>query len=188
MAIDIDLTGMVLIALPRIGDPRFERAVILVCAHSPQFAMGLMLNRPVDGLDLQSLLEQLDVPMDIPLRGEAVLEGGPVATHRGFVLHTPDVVCEGATIDVDEGVCMTATRDILLAIGSAAAPRRSVLALGYSGWGPGQLETELAANAWLVGSGDDELIFGAGFADKWGAAMRQLGFDPARLQPDAGRA
>ncbi len=188
MRIDTDLTGKLLIALPRIGDPRFERSVILLCAHTPEFAMGLILNRPVEGLDLHDLLRQLNVPAEISLRGGVVLEGGPVATDRGFVLHTDDVYCEGATMDVDDDICMTATRDILVAIGSHEAPRHYVLALGYSGWGAGQLESELAGDAWLVCDPDFDLVFGAGYDCKWQDAMARLGVDPSRLQSGVGNA
>lgn len=187
MLIDTDLTGKLLIALPRIGDPRFERSIILLCAHTPEFAMGLILNRPVEGLDLQDLMEQLSVPVEISLQGGVVLEGGPVATDRGFVLHTDDVFCEGATMEVDD-ICMTATRDILVAIGSRQAPERYALALGYSGWGAGQLENEIAANAWLVCDPDFDLVFGDAYDDKWRDAMSRLGVDPSRLQPGAGSA
>ncbi len=185
---DQDFTGRLLIALPGIGDPRFERAVILLCAHSAEFAMGIVLNRPIEGLDLHDLMEQMDVPVQIPLHGTAVLDGGPVATDRGFALHTDDFICENATIEVDGEICMTATRDILAAMGSAAAPRQAVLALGYSGWGAGQLEREIAANAWLVGDPDTDIIFGDAYDQKWRRALTRLGIDSSRLQPDAGRA
>ena len=113
MQIETDLTGKLLIALPGIGDVRFERSVILLCAHTPEFAMGIVLNKPVEGVDLQDLMEQMGIQMEISLRGVTVLEGGPVATERGFVLHTDDVICDGATLEVDGYICMTATRDIL---------------------------------------------------------------------------
>ena len=185
---DADLTGKLLIALPGIGDPRFDRSVILVCAHSPEFAMGIVLNKPMAGLRLPQLLEQLDVQAEIDVSDSFVLDGGPVSSDRGFVLHTDDVVTEGATLEIEQNICMTATRDILHAIGSQAAPRRSVLALGYSGWGAGQLEYELAENAWIVGTMDSELVFGDGHDNKWQAALWHMGIDSGRLQITPGRA
>ena len=188
MQLDTDLTGKLLIALPGIGDTRFERSVILLCAHTPEFAMGIVLNKPAEGVDLHDLMEQMGIEMEVSLRGVTVLEGGPVATERGFVLHTDDVICEGATMEVDGDICMTATRDILGMVASMAAPRHSVFALGYAGWGAGQLESELAENAWLVCEPDSDLVFGDAHEHKWRHAMTRLGVDLARLQPGAGNA
>ena len=183
-----DLTGRLLIALPGIGDSRFSRSVILLCAHSPDFAMGIVLNKPMDGIRLPELFEQLDVETELGVPDTCVLDGGPVSTERGFVIHTDDVISEGATLEIDGALCMTATRDILLMIGSSAAPRKSVLALGYSGWGAGQLEEELAANAWLVGDPDDNIVFGDEYDLKWQQALGRMGVDSGRLQVDGGSA
>ena len=188
MQIETDLTGKLLIALPGIGDTRFERSVILLCAHTPEFAMGIVLNKPVEGVDLQDLMEQMGVEMEISLRGVTVLDGGPVATERGFVLHTDDFICEGATMEVDGDICMTATRDILGLVASSTPPRQSVFALGYAGWGAGQLESELAENAWLVCEPDSDLVFGDAYEHKWRHAMTRLGVDLSRLQSGAGNA
>jgi len=185
---DTDLTGKLLIALPGIGDARFARSVILVCAHSPEFAMGIVLNKPMVHLRLPQLFEQLDVPIEADVPDTFVLDGGPVSSDRGFVLHTDDVYNEGASLPVEGDICMTATRDILHAMGSIHPPRRSVLALGYSGWGAGQLETELAENAWLVSDMDPELIFSNAHERKWRNALGRLGIDSARLQVDPGNA
>ena len=185
---DTDLTGKLLIALPGIGDARFSRSVILVCAHSPEFAMGIVLNKPMAHLRLPQLFEQLDVPIEADVPDTFVLDGGPVSSDRGFVLHTDDVYNEGASLPVEGDICMTATRDILHAMGSTHPPRRSVLALGYSGWGAGQLETELAENAWLVCDLDPELIFSSAHERKWRHALGRLGIDSARLQVDPGNA
>ncbi len=185
---ELDLTGKLLIALPGIGDPRFERTIIFMCAHTPDFAMGLVVNRPIDGLDLHTLMEQMGVPLEISLRGTPVLEGGPVATDRGFVLHTDDVICDGATLEIDGEICMTATRDILISLGSPTPPRRAVLALGYAGWSAGQIESEIAANAWLVGTPDTDLVFGSNHDSKWRHAMTRIGVDLGRLNPGAGNA
>lgn len=188
MQFDTDLTGKLLIALPGIGDERFQRSVIFLCAHTPEFAMGIVLNKPMEGVDLQDLMEQMGIRMEISLRGVAVLEGGPVAQERGFVLHTDDVICDGATMEVDGEICMTATKDILAMIGSIAAPRQSVFALGYSGWGAGQLEAELADNAWIVCEPDTDLVFGGAHENKWRHAMTRMGIDPSRFQSGTGNA
>ena len=185
---DTDLTGKLLIALPAIGDHRFARSVILICAHSPEFAMGVVLNKPMAHLRLPQLFEQLDVPIEADVPDTFVLDGGPVSPDRGFVLHTDDVFSEGASLPIEGDICMTATRDILHAMGSRHPPRRSVLALGYSGWGAGQLEGELADNAWLVSDLDPELIFSAAHEKKWRHALGRLGIDTGRLQVDPGNA
>jgi putative transcriptional regulator len=185
---ETDLTGKLLIALPGIGDPRFSRSVILLCAHSPDFAMGIVLNNPLDGIRLPELFEQLEVNTELGVPNSRVLNGGPVSMERGFVIHTDDVISEGATLEIDGALCMTATRDMLQMIGSSAAPRKSVIALGYSGWGAGQLEVELAANAWIVGDPDDDIVFGEAYDLKWRHALGRMGIDSGRLQADSGNA
>lgn len=185
---DIDLTGKILIAMPDIGDDRFSRAVILICAHADDFAMGLVLNKPVDGLTLPELLDQLEIPVNISVPDHFVLDGGPVGRDRGFVLHSSDFSCEKATMQVGDDLNLTATRDILHAMASDDPPRRAVLALGYSGWGPGQIERELSDNAWLVADYDPALLFGEDHEDKWRYALDQMGITPAHLQSDAGHA
>lgn len=188
MDAETDLTGKLLIAMPDIADPRFERTVILICAHAPDFAMGLVLNRPLAGIDLEEIMEQMDIKGQSALEGIEVLEGGPVASERGFVLHSDDIICEGASMEVDETLWMTATREILTAIASHTPPRQFVLALGYAGWGAGQLEAEIARNAWLIGEPDHDLVFGRGHEHKWRRALTRLGVDLARLQTGAGNA
>lgn len=185
-----DLTGRLLIAMPSIGDTRFARSVILVCAHAEEYAMGLVVNKPIEYLTLPRLLDQLDVPMceHSACCDGFVLDGGPVGEDRGFVLHSDDFLCEGATMDVLSGICMTATRDALHAMASDTPPNKAVMALGYSGWGAGQLELELAENAWLVGAPDDAILFGDDHEGKWGRALEKIGVDSGRLQSDSGRA
>ena len=169
-------SGQLLIAMPGIGDPRFERALILICAHDQDHAMGLTLNSPVAGLTVPDLLEKLGVEAAIRLPPDLVLMGGPVELDRGFVLHTDDFRVEHS-LDVGGGVALTATREALEAIASHnGAPRRSLLALGYAGWGAGQLEN------------DDALIFDHDYAKKWSLALAKLGVDPERLSTMAGRA
>jgi len=181
-------SGQMLIAMPGIGDPRFERAVILVCAHDAEHAMGLAVNRPVDGLTVPDLLDRLQVKSTIRLPDDLVLIGGPVETERGFVLHTDDYGVEHS-LQVGGGVALTATREALEAmVDPSGHPRRSLLALGYAGWGAGQLEDEIKANVWLTCDADEGLIFGDDYPKKWSRALAKLGVDPQFLGSAAGRA
>ena len=184
----MDLTGKLIIAMPALGDPRFERAVILICAHSSGGAMGLILNKPVPDLRFGDLLKQLKIPQGIMARDIRLLIGGPVERGRGFVLHSTDYTGEGATMKIAGGHGMTATLDILKALGDGGGPNRAILALGYSGWGPGQLEGEIARNDWLTGDASDALIYGREDAGKWAQALRSMGIDLVSLSPSAGRA
>jgi len=181
-------SGQLLIAMPGISDPRFERALILVCAHDREHAMGLALNRPIEGLTVPDLLEKLEIKSTIKLPPHLVLLGGPVERERGFVLHTADYQGEH-TLDVGDDLALTATREVLEAMaGHASAPSRSLLALGYAGWGAGQLEEEIKQNVWLTCEADPELIFDHDHVHKWGRALAKLGVDPERLSAVAGRA
>jgi putative transcriptional regulator len=181
-------SGQLLIAMPGISDPRFERAVILVCAHDHQHAMGIALNNPVEGLTVPDLLDRLDIKATIELPPDLVLIGGPVERERGFVLHTDDYTCKDSSVPVGEGVALTATREVLQALASDHRPRRSVLALGYAGWGPGQLEREVRENIWLVCDPDEALIFGNDHEHKWTRALERIGISAAWLSGTAGRA
>jgi len=181
-------TGQLLIAMPGISDPRFERALILVCAHDREHAMGIAVNDPIEGLTVPSLLEKLDIPSTITLPPDPVLLGGPVEGERGFVLHSTDYG-GGHSLAVGDGVALTATREVLEAMaGHNSAPARSLMALGYAGWGAGQLEEEIKQNVWLTCEADPELIFDHDHARKWGRALAKLGVDPERLSATAGRA
>jgi len=181
-------SGRLLIAMPGISDPRFERALILVCAHDEHHAMGLTVNNPVEGLIVPDLLERLDIKAEIHAPPDLVMMGGPVERERGFVLHTDDYQSE-YSIEVTGGLTLTATRDILEALArSSGQPRRAILALGYAGWGAGQLEHEIKENVWLTCDADEELIFGPHHAAKWARALAKLGVDPERLSAAAGRA
>lgn len=187
-----DLTGKLLIAMPGMGDPRFERSVVFLCAHSEEGAMGLIVNKPADDLTLAELLEQLKIgsgdPSDAaPARGK-VHFGGPVEHARGFVLHSLDYTSSESTLRVGEDYGMTATLDILEDIASGRGPDRSIMALGYAGWGPGQLEDEIAQNGWLTGDPTPEIVFDRDDGLKWAAALNALGVDPVLLSGSAGRA
>ena len=184
----MDLCGQLLVAMPGMSDPRFERSVILVCAHGADGAMGLIVNKPVKDLSFDSLLDQLDLPKPVAGRDIRVHFGGPVERGRGFVLHSPDYDGSPGTIRIGKGLEMTATLDVLEALAQGDGPSQALLALGYAGWGPGQLETEIARNDWMTGSGKNGLIFASDDALKWAGALRDMGIDPVTLSGTAGRA
>ena len=189
------LDGQLLIAMPVMGDPRFERSVIYLCAHSAEGAMGIIVNRPAGSIDFPGLLVQLDIikkadQIKLPENAETlkVLKGGPVETGRGFVLHSSDFYIKDATLRIDDGVCLTATVDILKAIAKGTGPKHAILALGYAGWAPGQLETEIQDNGWLHCDADADLIFGSDVEKKYTRALRKIGIDPGMLSNEAGHA
>jgi putative transcriptional regulator len=189
------LDGQLLVAMPSMGDERFERTVIYLCAHSAEGAMGIVVNKPAADLSFPDLLVQLEIVPEgerirLPKRVDRmrVLMGGPVETSRGFVLHSPDFFIDESTLPIDEGVCLTATVDILRAIARGEGPAEAVLALGYAGWGAGQLETEIQNNGWLHCPADPGLIFDGALDIKYDLALRKIGVDPAMLSSEAGHA
>ena len=182
------LAGKLLVAMPGIGDPRFDQAVILMCLHTPEAAMGLIINKPRGEITLGDVLGHLGIEAAEEIAGRTVLSGGPVKQDRGYVLHSQDFSSGETTQAVAPGISLTATRDVLMAMATEHPPERFVLALGHSGWDAGQLETELAQNAWLVAEPNQAIIFGEAHGGKWGSAIRQLGFEPSQLMGDQGRA
>jgi len=189
------LDGQMLIAMPSMGDERFARSVIYLCAHSADGAMGIVVNQPAAHISFSDLLVQLDVVpaaelIQLPPRAGVVkvLKGGPVDTQRGFVLHSADYFVENSTLPIDEGVCLTATLDILKAIARGAGPASAVLALGYAGWAPGQLENEIHQNGWLHCAADPELIFGTDTDGKYALALKKIGIEVGMLSSEAGHA
>ena len=182
------LDGKVLIAMPGMGDPRFERAVILLCAHSDEGAMGLIVNKPATELRFRDLLRQLDIEPSGDAASIRVHFGGPVEHGRGFVLHSPDYTVEGSSLQIGPDFSMTATLDVLQDMAKGTGPEQALLALGYSGWGPGQLEGEIQSNGWLTAPADSALIFGVSDDDKWRAALRSINIDPELLSASGGRA
>lgn len=184
----MDLSGKLILAMPAMADPRFERAVILICAHSDEGAMGLIVNKPVPDFSFAELLGQLKIARHDTGRDIRVHFGGPVERGRGFVLHSSDYVSGSATTQVRGGYGMTATLDVLEALAQGQGPKQALLALGYAGWGAGQLESEIARNDWLVADPAEELIFSAKDSGKWTGALRHMGIDPISLSPSAGRA
>lgn len=181
------LSGQMLIAMPNMQDPRFAGTVICLVAHSAEGAMGIVVNKPIDGLSFDDLLGQLGLEPVPAQRRIRMLQGGPVDGGRGFVLHTPDWSTDGS-LTVTEQLAMTASIDILKAIAGGGGPRRGVLALGYAGWGPGQLEEEIHRNAWLCVPADEDLLFDEADAGKWRLAMAKLKVDPLLLSGTAGHA
>jgi putative transcriptional regulator len=181
------LAGQLLIAMPTMQDPRFARSVICLCAHSPDGAMGIVLNRPLENLSFDDLLKQLDVLPTPPKRRIRLHAGGPVDGGRGFVLHTADWSSDGS-LAVAGDLALTPSVDILKAIAQGGGPREGILALGYAGWGPGQLEDEIQRNAWLNVSPDEALLFDSGHDEKWRRALAKLRIDPLLLSGFAGRA
>jgi len=182
------LAGKLLVAMPGIGDPRFDRTVIMMCAHDAEHAMGVVINRPKDELTMSDVLEHLGLEVVDDVAERTVLDGGPVRPDRGYVLHSADFEAGDATQNVAPGVRLTSTRDVLEAVAGDDAPESFVLALGCAGWGAGQLEEELKHNAWLVVDFDNAIVFDEDHAGKWSRAIKTLGFDPAQLTGDVGHA
>lgn len=189
------LDGQLLIAMPLMSDRRFSRSVVYVCAHSENGAMGLIINQRAPHISFPDLLERLGiVPSDTGdgLSNEklsmSIHVGGPVETGRGFVLHSSDYFADDSTLPIEDGVCLTATIDILKAIAAGKGPNKAMLALGYAGWSPGQLESEIQANGWLNCPADLGLIFNPDVESKYTRAFAKIGIDPSHLVSDAGHA
>jgi putative transcriptional regulator len=170
------------------GDPRFDKSVVYLCAHSAEGSMGLIVNKPAPGLKMDDVLQQLKIQPGEASHGVAVHFGGPVEHGRGFVLHSGDYLISESTLKVDDRFAMTATLDILADMARGGGPRKSILALGYAGWGPGQLDSEIHRNGWLTCDARPEIVFDADDDGKWRAALATLGIDPLLLSAEAGRA
>ncbi|MGB4107680.1 MAG: YqgE/AlgH family protein [Alphaproteobacteria bacterium] len=185
------LTGKLLLAMPGLGDPRFYRAVIFMCAHDEKGAMGLVINHVLPGIEFKSLLEQLrmssDIRIDLANLDMPVLCGGPVEAARGFILHSRDF-SQKDTVTVGDAYGITGTVEALKVIAGGGGPDRLLFLLGYAGWGPGQLDREIQENSWLVADPDPNIIFHAAPDEKWTMAVQKLGFDPGMLSSVAGRA
>jgi putative transcriptional regulator len=179
--------GKLLVAMPGTEDPRFARTIIYICAHSPEGAMGLVINKSLESMKLSDLLKQLNIdPSKVDPRAK-IHFGGPVDTGLGFILHSNDWRHE-STMAVDNDIALTATVDILQAIANGTGPRKALMALGYAGWGPGQLDEEIKNNGWMVVDSDDSLIFDRDLSTKWLRAMNKIGVNPAHLSSSAGHA
>jgi putative transcriptional regulator len=183
-----DLTGKLLIASPGMTDPRFANAVIFMCAHSEDGAMGLIVNMPAPEIRIESILAQLDIPIGTPQDDILIHFGGPVETGRGFVLHTADYVGGEGTMKVTRDFSMTASVEILERLATGDGPASALLMLGYSGWGPGQLESEIVQNGWLVTDALPGIVFLGDPSEKWANALRAAGIDPRVLSGAGGSA
>jgi putative transcriptional regulator len=182
------LEGKLLIAMPGMSDPRFEKSVIFMCAHSAKGAMGLIINKPIDGLSFRELMGQFNIGMTADGSDTPILYGGPVNMGRGFVLHSSDYGSKEATLPITSEISLTATTEILEAISQGRGPAKSILALGYAGWGDGQIESEILANGWIHCDADPELIFTTAYESKWETAIGKLGAAISGLSAEAGRA
>lgn len=180
--------GQYLIATPAMGDPRFQKTVIFLCAHDASGAMGLIVNRSKMDLMISDLLDHVGVEGDVKVADTPVLEGGPVDIDRGFVLHSSDWFRDDQTLKVSDDLGLSTTKDALEALVGDNAPDKAMLAIGYAGWGPGQLESEIADNAWLVAGGDDAIVFNTDMDSKWTQALSRIGVSPEQLSAMGGRA
>lgn len=185
---DQDLCGKLLIAMPGMGDPRFEHSVVFLCAHNEDGAMGLIVNKEVPEVSMRDLFQQLDIDSTDGAAAGALHFGGPVENERGFVLHSCDYQGGGGTMKVDDTFGMTATKDVLEAIAAGTGPKSALTALGYAGWAAGQLEGELQQNAWLTVDADEAIVFAPDNAAKWKQALAKLGIDPLMLSATGGSA
>ncbi|HEY8189781.1 MAG TPA: YqgE/AlgH family protein [Micavibrio sp.] len=190
------LTGRILLAMPGMGDPRFHKAVILICAHDKDGAMGLVINNTLPGIDLKHLLAQLNIPGprsgpkvsdNKKLEGLPVMSGGPVENARGFILHSSDFN-QHDTVRINDQIGVTGTIDALRSVADGKGPERMIFILGYAGWNAGQLDKEIQDNAWLVSDADPSIIFNVQAGEKWDAMIKAMGIDPAMLSGEAGRA
>jgi len=191
----ITLRGQFLVAMPGMGDERFRDAVIYMVGHTDEGAMGLIVNQPVEDMRFVDILEELGlgeksevIRLPSTVREREVLRGGPMQRGRGFVLHSPDYFREGNSYIVNDEICLTATLDILKAMAFKNEPAHAVFALGYCGWGPGQLENEIALNGWLTVPFARNLLFGSALTDRYDMALSQLGITRASLSGAAGHA
>ena len=181
------LTGQLIIAMPTMSDPRFARTVIYMCVHDDEGAIGLVVNKLLDALTFADLLEQLEIESLGVAPTIPIHFGGPVESGRGFVLHSTDYDKKGTTM-VGETIGLTATIDILRDIAEGQGPRKALLALGYAGWGAGQLDSEIQRNGWLHVPADDALVFDSDIDTKWERSIAKIGFDPSLLAGEAGHA
>jgi len=183
-----NLAGKLLIAMPGMLDPRFDHSVVFLCAHSAEGTMGLVVNKPASDIGFGDLLEQLDIPVGPRTGEQQIFYGGPVEIGRGFVLHSGEYGTDEGTLRVNDAFAMTATKEVLQDIAAGQGPQATLAALGYSGWGPGQLEGEIRENAWLTTEADQAIVFAPDNASKWEAALAKLGISPLALSAEGGRA
>lgn len=187
MAQENSLTNQLLIAMPGMADPNFSTTVTLICEHNEEGALGIVINRPLE-INLGGLFDQLSVTeADPQVAASPVLAGGPVGPERGFVLHNPGQEYENS-VAVSDSIHLTLSRDVIDAMAKGEGPEKSIVALGYAGWEPGQLEDEMLANSWLNVPATPEIVFDTPFSERWTSAARTLGIDISRMTPGAGHA
>ncbi len=182
------LTGKLLIAMPGMTDPRFEQTVIFVCSHSADGALGLIVNKPIPGLPFRELMTKMEIEVSDATPRTPVMFGGPVETERGYVLHSNDRSNSPTTLAVTSQIALTPTIDILRAIARGQGPQEFLFALGYAGWGPGQIEDEMAANGWIHCDADNAIVFQRDVLSKWKMALAKLGANISGLSSDVGHA
>ncbi|MEI9993167.1 MAG: YqgE/AlgH family protein [Rhizomicrobium sp.] len=182
------LHGKLLIAMPSLADGPFERSVIFMCQHSQSGAMGLIVNKPIAQVTFRDLMQKMDIEVTPKTSERPVLFGGPVETDRGYVLHAAEPTTRSSTLPVTPQIALTPTVDMLRAIAEGRGPEQWLLALGYAGWGPGQIESEIAANGWIHCDADSDLVFEAEMDEKWRLAFGKLGAGLSGLSSEAGRA
>lgn len=186
------LTGRLLIATPDMGDPRFKNAVIYICSHDRSGAMGIIINKQMvkggGALQLSDMLQNIGIDGDVMVADTPVLEGGPVDIDRGFVLHSADYFKTETSLKLSNTLSLTSTKDVLEALVKEDAPEKAMLAVGYSGWGAGQIERELQQNAWIVADADEAIIFDTDLDGKWTKALAGLGIRPEMLSRHGGSA
>ncbi len=183
------LDGQMLIAMPAMSDKRFHRCVIYMCSHSDKGAMGLIVNQRATNVVFRDLMRELKISTSAPVNADMTVHvGGPVSAERGFVLHTNEYMVESSTLAIDGGIYLTATLDVLKALSRGTGPKQALLALGYSGWAPGQLEAEIQANGWLHCDADHDLVFGTDLELKYPRALSKIGIDMSHLVSEAGHA
>lgn len=182
------LTGRLLIASPSMDDPRFEHSIILICSHDKDQALGIIINRKVPDMTLPKLLDDLGIKNSVYVNSQPVFEGGPCQPERGFVIHSKDWH-HIETMDVNEEISMSVSKEILNSITDGTRPKKLIVALGYAGWGPGQLEAELESNSWLISEASEDIVFSTqNLSHKWHIVLNKMGIDPAKLSPQIGRA
>ncbi len=179
------LEGRYLIAMPTIRDGEFDRTLVYMCVHGEHGSMGFVVNKPMPGIDFNRVLEELGLDTSVTESSIIIHRGGPVAQGRGFVLHSDDYMNE-SSVPVSKGIALTATTDVIVALAGGDGPKKSFLAMGYAGWGPGQLDAEILANGWIVCEADHDLIFSSSYDDKWQDALQRIGIDPAMLVMPSG--
>lgn len=180
--------GKLLLATPKMADFRFERSVILICSHSSNGAMGIIVNKPTLDWKFEDVLKQLKINTKLSRPSQDVFFGGPVEYGRGFIVHSDDYEVPEVTVHIKENYRLTANADILCDMANGKGPKSSLLALGYAGWAPGQLEDELLSDSWLMCDPDSNLIFSENSENKWSAALSKMGVSPSHLATFSGQA